>query len=97
MNQISSQRLTDICIAPCTFLFCSTLSAQINHDGQAGEKAEVEQEREEVAGDVCSNHVQRLEEMLKVERNERGRLELEREKLRQEKERSEEQRERERG
>lgn len=78
-------------------LFCSTLSAQINHDGQAGKKDEVDQEREEVAGYACRNNIQRLEEMLHVERNERDRLELEKEKLRQEKEMLEEQRERERG
>lgn len=101
-NQISSQHLTVrsvfhlICLySPA--LFCSTLSAQNNHDGQAGKKTEVDQEREEVARDVCRNSIQRLEEMLQVERNERGRLELEKEKLRQEKEMVEEQRERERG
>lgn len=75
----------------------STLSVQSSHDGQMEKKTEVEQEREEVAGNACRIDIQRLEETLQVEREERGRLEVEKEKLRQEKEMLEEQRERERG
>lgn len=78
-------------------LFRSTLSVQSNHDGQVGKQTEVDQERDKVGGNVCRIDIQRLEEMLQVEREERGRLELEKEKLRQEKEMLEEQRERDRG
>ncbi|XP_026209179.1 protein fantom [Anabas testudineus] len=74
----------------------STLSVQSSHDGQMEKKTEVEQEREEVAGNACRIDIQRLEETLQVEREERGRLEVEKEKLRQEKEMLQEQRERER-
>nr|XP_020443602.1 protein fantom-like [Monopterus albus] len=74
----------------------STLSAQISHNGQVRKQREVDQEREDVGENICRMDIQRLEEMLKVEKEEKGRLELEKEKLRQEKELLEEQRENER-
>ncbi|XP_051800041.1 protein fantom [Acanthochromis polyacanthus] len=74
-----------------------TLSAQSNHDGQARKPREVDQKREKVEENVTRMDIQRLEEMLQAEREERARVELEREKLRQDKEILEEQRGQERG
>lgn len=77
--------------------FRSTLSVQSNRDGQVGKHREVEQKREKQGENICSMDIQKLEEMLQAEREERRRLELEKEKLRREREILEEQRERERG
>ncbi|XP_069015433.1 protein fantom [Embiotoca jacksoni] len=73
-----------------------TLSGQSSHDGQVEKPEGVEQKREWVGENIYRMDIQRLEEMLQAEREERGRLELEKEKLRQEKEILE-QREREKG
>lgn len=51
---------------------------------------DVDQVRQKVEENICSRDVQRLEQMLQAEREERGRLELEVERLRREKERMEE-------
>ena len=78
-------------------LFPSTLSAQSNHDGHVEVRSVVEHKSEDVGPNVCRLDIQRLEEALRAEREERGRLELEKEKLRQEKKMLEEHRERDRG
>lgn len=70
---------------------------QSNRDGLVERYREVEQKREKQGEDICRTDIQRLEEMLQAEREERRRLELEKEKLRREREMLEEQRERERG
>lgn len=73
---------------------------QSNHDGRVERHREVEkprevdQKREKEGENICRMDIQRLEEMLQAEREERGRLEMEKEKLRREKEMLEEQRER---
>ncbi|KAM9335197.1 protein fantom [Symphorus nematophorus] len=74
----------------------STLSAQSNHDDRVEKHVEVDQKREIAEENISRMDIQRLEERLHAEREERVRLELEKEKLRQEKEILEEQRERER-
>lgn len=79
-----------------TFFLLSTLSVQSNHDGMVKHR-EVHQRMEEQGENINRMDVQRLEDMLRAERGERGRLEQEKEKLRREKEMLEEQRERERG
>ncbi len=79
------------------FFFPSTLSVQSTRDGQVEKYREVEQKREKQGESISRMDVQRLEEMLQAEREERRRLELEREKLRREREMLEEQREQERG
>ncbi|XP_075307000.1 protein fantom [Odontesthes bonariensis] len=73
-------------------LLKSTLSAQSDQDGQVQKHREVEQSREMVVESIRRMDIQRLEEMLQAEREERSRLELEKEKLRHEKETLEEQR-----
>ncbi|XP_026152688.1 protein fantom [Mastacembelus armatus] len=73
----------------------STFSAQTNHDAQVGKQTEVDQTRGVEEENTCRVDIQRLEAMLQVEMQERGRLELEKDKLRQEKEILEEQRARE--
>ncbi|XP_067436448.1 protein fantom [Thunnus thynnus] len=73
----------------------STLSTQSIHDGQVVKHKEPDQKREESGENIFRRDVHRLEEMLQAEREDRGRLELEKEKLRQEKQILEEQRERE--
>lgn len=73
--------------------FCSTLCNQNNVSGQVGKPTEVDQER----GNFSSTDVQQLEELLQVEREQRGKLEREKEELRQEKEKLQEQREQDRG
>ncbi|KAK2862762.1 hypothetical protein Q5P01_002295 [Channa striata] len=75
----------------------STLSAQSNPSAQVGKQIAVEGKREEEGQIIWTAEIQRLEEMLQVEREERGRLELEKDKLTQEKMILEEQREQERG
>ncbi|XP_039997237.1 protein fantom [Xiphias gladius] len=74
----------------------STLSAQRNHNGHVEKHRKVDQKSAEVGENFCRLDIRRLEEILQAEREERGRLELEKEKLRQEKEALEEQRDRER-
>lgn len=78
--------------------FLSTLSVQSNHDGRVEkQREEAEQKREKPGENICRTDIQRLEDVLQAEREERGRLELEMEKLRRERDILEEQRERERG
>ncbi|XP_053272543.1 protein fantom [Pleuronectes platessa] len=74
----------------------STLSAQSNHDGHVEVRSVVDHKSEDVGPSVCRLDIQRLEEALGAEREERGRLELEKEKLRQEMKMLEEHRERDR-
>lgn len=78
-------------------LFPSTLSAQSNPDGHVEKRSKLDRNSEDVGQSVCRLDIQRLEEILQAEREERDRLEREKEKLRQEKEILEEQRDRERG
>ncbi|XP_073331535.1 protein fantom [Pagrus major] len=73
-----------------------TLSVQSNHDAPVEKHREVDQRRERHGENISRTDIQRLEERLQSEREERGRLELEKEKLRREREIFEEQRERER-
>ncbi|KAM4714727.1 protein fantom isoform 2-T3 [Anableps anableps] len=74
-------------------LLKSTLSAQNPPDAQAEKHSDVEQKKERLVENIFTPDVhQRLEEMLQEEREERSKLELEKEKLRQEKEMLEEQR-----
>ncbi|KAM8899826.1 protein fantom isoform 2-T3 [Spinachia spinachia] len=73
----------------------STFSVQSNCDGKVEQHREGNQRREE-QGEHTETGIQRLEELLQVERRERGMLELEKEELKREKERLEEKRERER-
>lgn len=80
-----------------SLLFPSTLSTHSNHDGQVGIHKEPAQKREEPGENIFRRDAHRLEEMLQTEREERRRLELEKEKLRQEKRILEEQRGRETG
>ncbi|KAF0039115.1 hypothetical protein F2P81_009599 [Scophthalmus maximus] len=75
----------------------STLSAQSNPDGHVEKRSKLDRKSEDVGQSVCRLDIQRLEEILQAEREERDRLEREKEKLRQEKEILEEQRDRERG
>ncbi|KAL3046587.1 hypothetical protein OYC64_004554 [Pagothenia borchgrevinki] len=77
-------------------LLDSTLSEQSHHDGTVEQHREVNQRREERGENIGSMDTQRLEELLREERGERSRLELEKDKLRREKEILEERRERER-
>lgn len=79
------------------FFFPSTLSVQSNHDGQVDKHREVGQKREIQGENGGRVDIQRLEERLHAEREERGRLEMEMEKQRRVREILEEQRERERG
>uniref|UniRef100_UPI0037E88397 protein fantom n=1 Tax=Semicossyphus pulcher TaxID=241346 RepID=UPI0037E88397 len=72
-----------------------TLAAQRNHDGQVGGKKEFDQKREMEEENICRMDIQRLEEIMQAEREERGRLKLEKENLRREKEVLEEQKDRE--
>ncbi|XP_070786062.1 protein fantom [Enoplosus armatus] len=74
----------------------STLSVQSSRDGRVEKHREVEQKREKQGENIYRTDIQRLEEMLQAEREDRGRLELDKEKLRRERETLEEQRERER-
>uniref|UniRef100_UPI003AAC66BA protein fantom n=1 Tax=Centroberyx gerrardi TaxID=166262 RepID=UPI003AAC66BA len=82
----------------------STLSGQSKHDGPTvkerevdqGKEREVDQGKERERDGIWRMDIQRLEETLRVEREERRRLEEEKERLRREKQMSEEQRERER-
>ncbi|XP_035481633.2 protein fantom isoform X2 [Scophthalmus maximus] len=75
----------------------STLSAQSNPDGHVEKRSKLDRNSEDVGQSICRLDIQRLEEILQAEREERDRLEREKEKLRQEKEILEEQRDRERG
>ncbi|XP_029311195.1 protein fantom, partial [Cottoperca gobio] len=77
-------------------LLDSTLSVQSNNDGEVEQHREVNQRREERGENIGRMDIQRLEEMLREERGERGRVEREKEKLRREKEILEEKRERDR-
>lgn len=79
------------------FFFPSTLSVQSNHDGRVDIHREVDQKRVKQGENSSRMDIQRLEERLQAEREERGRLELEMEKLKRERAILEEQRERERG
>lgn len=67
-----------------------TLSDQSSLRGHVEKHRDVDQMRQKVEENICSRDVQRLEQMLQAEREERGRLELEVERLRREKERLEE-------
>ncbi|KAI3376547.1 hypothetical protein L3Q82_017002 [Scortum barcoo] len=73
-----------------------TLSVQSHRDAQVGKHSEVEQKREGQGETIYRMDTQRLEEMLQAEREERRRLELEKENLRREMEILAEQRERDR-
>ncbi|XP_067380498.1 protein fantom [Channa argus] len=75
----------------------STLSAQSNPSGKVGKQRAGDQKMEEEEEIFCTTEIQRLKEMLQVQREERGKLELEKEKLRQEKDILEEQMKQERG
>lgn len=70
---------------------------QSKHDGQVDQHREVDRKGKKQGENICRTDIQRLEERLQAEREERGRLELEKEKLRREKEKLEVQRERENG
>lgn len=70
---------------------------QSKHDGRVDQHREVDQRGKKQGENISRTDIQRLEERLQAEREERGRLELEKEKLRREKEKLEEQRERENG
>ncbi|XP_023277539.1 protein fantom-like [Seriola lalandi dorsalis] len=72
----------------------STLSA--NHDGHVERHSEVVRRSEDVGENLSRLDIRRVEEMLTAEREQRGRMELDKEKLRQEKDMLEEQRDRER-
>ncbi|XP_019951035.2 protein fantom isoform X3 [Paralichthys olivaceus] len=74
----------------------STLSAQSNHDGHVEVRSVVDHRSEDVGPNVYMLDIQTLEEALRAEKEERGRLELEKEKLRQEKKMLEEHIERDR-
>ncbi|XP_051285385.1 protein fantom isoform X2 [Dicentrarchus labrax] len=74
----------------------NTLSGQSNPDGRVDKHIEVDLRREKPEENISRTDIQRLEERLQAEREERGRLELAKEKLRREKETLEEQTERER-
>ncbi|KAM9425744.1 protein fantom [Pholidichthys leucotaenia] len=74
----------------------STLSAQSNSDGCSEKYIEVAEKMGKVGENICGMNNQRLEEMLEAEREERSRVELEKEKLKQEKEMLEEQKKQER-
>ncbi|XP_041840734.1 protein fantom isoform X2 [Melanotaenia boesemani] len=76
-------------------LLKSTLSAQSDHDDHVEKHREKGQKRDIVVENVYSMDIQRLEKMLQAEKEERSRLELEKEKLRHEKEMLEERREQE--
>ncbi|XP_013874687.1 protein fantom isoform X2 [Austrofundulus limnaeus] len=76
-------------------LLISTLSGQSNDEKQAEMLRVVEQKKEKLVESICREDVQRLQEMLQAEREERSKLELEKEKLRQDKKALEEQRGRE--
>lgn len=78
-------------------MFFSTLSAQSNNEKQAETLRGVEQKKVKLVENSRTEDVQRLQEMLQAEREERSKLELEREKLRWDKKALEEQREREEG
>ncbi|XP_014867573.1 PREDICTED: protein fantom-like isoform X1 [Poecilia mexicana] len=74
-------------------LLKSTLTAQNPSENPAETRREVEQKEERLVENIFGPDLHhRLEEMLQEEREERSRLELEKEKLRQEKEMLEEQR-----
>ncbi|XP_036969270.1 protein fantom isoform X2 [Acanthopagrus latus] len=73
-----------------------TLSVQSSNDAPVEKHRGVDQKREKHGENISRTDIQRLEERLLAEREERGRLELEKEKLRREREMFEEQRERER-
>ncbi|CAG5929369.1 unnamed protein product [Menidia menidia] len=73
-------------------LLQSSLSTQSDQDGQVEKHGKVDQTREAVVESIHCMDIQRLEEMLGAEREERNRLELEKEKLWQEKELLEQQR-----
>ncbi|KAF3697616.1 Protein fantom Nephrocystin-8 RPGR-interacting protein 1-like protein [Channa argus] len=75
----------------------STLLAQSNPSGKVGKQRAGDQKMEEEEEIFCTTEIQRLKEMLQVQREERGKLELEKEKLRQEKDILEEQMKQERG
>ncbi|XP_062240321.1 protein fantom [Platichthys flesus] len=77
-------------------LLKSTLYTQTNHDGRVEVHSVVDHKSQDVGPNVCRLDIQRLEEALGAEREERGRLELEKEKLRQEMKMLEEHRERDR-
>ncbi|XP_036813704.1 protein fantom isoform X2 [Oncorhynchus mykiss] len=74
----------------------STLSAHSHVEEKVDRERELEKDREREKEEIWRTDIKRLEEILRVEREERGRLEEEKERLQLDKERIEEQQERER-
>ncbi|XP_029616401.1 protein fantom [Salmo trutta] len=74
----------------------STLSAHSHMEEKVDRERELEKDREREKEELWRMDIKRLEEILRVEREERGRLEEEKERLQRDKERIEEQQERER-
>ncbi|XP_064796283.1 protein fantom [Oncorhynchus masou masou] len=74
----------------------STLSAHSHVEEKVDREREREKDREREKEEIWRRDIKRLEEILRVEREERGRLEEEKERLQLDKERIEEQQERER-
>ncbi|XP_041738657.2 protein fantom isoform X4 [Coregonus clupeaformis] len=74
----------------------STLSAHSHTEEKVDRERELEKDREREKEEIWRMDIERLEEILRVEREERGRLEEEKERLQLDKERIEEQQERER-
>ncbi|XP_070291305.1 protein fantom [Salvelinus sp. IW2-2015] len=74
----------------------STLSVHSHAEEKVDRERELEKDREREKEEIWRMDIKRLEEILRVEREERGRLEEEKERLQRDKERIEEQQERER-